>query len=253
MWESSRSHATSKRARKSCAGYSRRSSRSSHRRIGLRLPSALGARTTVDWCRPMIRSSPERCAASVWNVSRHYGTSLRRLRASHLWLSAAPIQIMLARPTLNEMLARRGQLEVVVVPDQGHAPLLAEPKVMRRVAAFVASCDVSVLVSVGPAPGQAVKLIGHDALPSSHDQASATPGKTGPTPLRLAFHVNKIPISAAIEGRGAQDMVALALRRRVGPVRASNLILRKQEVDMLISTKSGAPENERSKRICKSG
>jgi|SRR6516225_4181549 pimeloyl-ACP methyl ester carboxylesterase len=50
---------------------------------------------------------------------------------------------MLARPTLNEMLARRGQLEVVVVPDQGHAPLLAEPNVMRRVAAFVASCDVS--------------------------------------------------------------------------------------------------------------
>ena len=48
---------------------------------------------------------------------------------------------MLARPTLNEMMARRDQLEVVVVPDQGHAPLLAEPKVTRRVAAFVASCD----------------------------------------------------------------------------------------------------------------
>jgi len=48
---------------------------------------------------------------------------------------------MLARPTLNEMMARRDQLEVVVVPDQGHAPLLAEPKVIRRVAAFVASCD----------------------------------------------------------------------------------------------------------------
>jgi hypothetical protein len=42
------------------------------------------------------------------------------------------------------MLARRGQLEAVVVPDQGHAPLLAEPKVTRRIAAFVASCDVSV-------------------------------------------------------------------------------------------------------------
>ena len=49
---------------------------------------------------------------------------------------------MLARPTLNEMLARRGQLEVVVVPDQGHAPLLAEPMAIRRIAAFVASCDV---------------------------------------------------------------------------------------------------------------
>src|SRR6201993_2561004 len=49
---------------------------------------------------------------------------------------------MLASTTVNAMLARRGQLEVVVVPDQGHAPLLAEPKVIRRIAAFVASCDV---------------------------------------------------------------------------------------------------------------
>jgi hypothetical protein len=44
-------------------------------------------------CRRMIRSSPERCETSVWNVSRHYGTSLTRLRASRLWLSAAQIQI----------------------------------------------------------------------------------------------------------------------------------------------------------------
>jgi len=40
-------------------------------------------------------------------------------------------------------MARRGELEVAVVPDQGHAPLLAEPKLIRRIAAFVASCDVS--------------------------------------------------------------------------------------------------------------
>jgi cytoskeletal protein CcmA (bactofilin family) len=77
-------------------------------------------------------------------------------------------------------------------------------------------------------------------------RASATPGKTGPTPLRLAFHVNKIPISAAIEGRGAQDMVALVLRRRVGPIRASNLILGKKEVDMLNSMKSSATEKDRN-------
>lgn len=49
---------------------------------------------------------------------------------------------MLASSTLNAMLARRGQLEVVVMPDQGHAPLLVEPKVIRRIAAFAASCDV---------------------------------------------------------------------------------------------------------------
>ena len=82
------------------------------------------------------------------------GFSLERLPT--LWdqfdaLARIPLMVirgansdMLARSTLNQIVARRGQLEVVVVPDQGHAPLLAEPKVMRRIAAFVASCDVSV-------------------------------------------------------------------------------------------------------------
>jgi pimeloyl-ACP methyl ester carboxylesterase len=50
---------------------------------------------------------------------------------------------MLASTTLNAMLARRGELEVIIVPDQGHAPLLAEAKVILRIAAFIASCDVA--------------------------------------------------------------------------------------------------------------
>ena len=49
---------------------------------------------------------------------------------------------MLASTTLDAMLARRGELDVAVVPDQGHAPFLAEPKLIGRIAAFVASCDV---------------------------------------------------------------------------------------------------------------
>jgi pimeloyl-ACP methyl ester carboxylesterase len=79
------------------------------------------------------------------------GLSLERLPT--LWdqfdaLARIPLMVirgdnsdMLARPTLNEMIERRDQLDIVVVPDQGHAPLLAEPKVVRRIAWFVASCD----------------------------------------------------------------------------------------------------------------
>jgi len=76
---------------------------------------------------------------------------------------------------------------------------------------------------------------------------SARPANMGADAAELAFHVNKIPISAAIERRGAQYMVALVLRRTVGPIRASHPHnRRKQEVDMLISTKSGAPEKDRN-------
>jgi len=50
---------------------------------------------------------------------------------------------MLAPCTLDAMLERRAELEVMVVPDQGHAPFLDEPKLIRRIAAFIASCDIS--------------------------------------------------------------------------------------------------------------
>jgi pimeloyl-ACP methyl ester carboxylesterase len=50
---------------------------------------------------------------------------------------------MLTSRTLDGMLERRGELDMVVVPDQGHAPLLEAPKLIRRIAGFVASCAVS--------------------------------------------------------------------------------------------------------------
>jgi pimeloyl-ACP methyl ester carboxylesterase len=52
---------------------------------------------------------------------------------------------MLAPTTLEAMLSRRSEVEIAVVPDQGHAPLLAEPKLIRRIVTFVASCDIFAL------------------------------------------------------------------------------------------------------------
>jgi pimeloyl-ACP methyl ester carboxylesterase len=47
---------------------------------------------------------------------------------------------ILSSNTVDAMRARRPDLDLVLIPDQGHAPLLDDPAIIRRIAGFVALC-----------------------------------------------------------------------------------------------------------------
>jgi pimeloyl-ACP methyl ester carboxylesterase len=50
---------------------------------------------------------------------------------------------LLSAETVEAMKARHPEMDVLVVPDQGHAPLLVEPDVIARIAQFARKCDAA--------------------------------------------------------------------------------------------------------------
>lgn len=58
-----------------------------------------------------------------------------------LMLIHGALSDLLSRASVEKMVARRPDLDLVTVPDQGHAPLLADAPTIARIAAFCARCD----------------------------------------------------------------------------------------------------------------
>jgi pimeloyl-ACP methyl ester carboxylesterase len=50
---------------------------------------------------------------------------------------------VLSAATVEAMRARKPDLEAIEVPDQGHAPLLAEPEAIGHISSFIANCERS--------------------------------------------------------------------------------------------------------------
>jgi pimeloyl-ACP methyl ester carboxylesterase len=85
----------------------------------------------------MLQVNLEQSSPTLWN-------EFDALADIPLMVIRGANSTMLSAETMDAMLARRRELEVCVVPDQGHAPLLESPELLRRIATFVWSCRAAV-------------------------------------------------------------------------------------------------------------
>lgn len=116
--------------------------------------------TPEDWLASAQRAfKPDKKGRLVPTYDIRIARTLRSIKpdepAPALWsqfdaLQSVPLMVirgansdLLSPATLEAMRTRRSSLKVIEVPDQGHAPLLAEPEIVARIGTFVARCDRS--------------------------------------------------------------------------------------------------------------
>ena len=128
------------------------------RRLGDAQFPALSAE---DWLRQANQIWREENGAIVLAYDTNIAKTLENIDVEHappaLWaqfdsLARVPLMVVhgsnsdiLSAATLDAMRERRLDIDFLEVPTQGHAPLLAEPDAIARIAAFVTLCDVSAL------------------------------------------------------------------------------------------------------------
>ncbi len=69
-----------------------------------------------------------------------------KLAGVPLMLIHGGLSDLLSPQGVQDMIARRPDIDLVKVPDQGHAPLLADKPTMERIVAFCARCDGAMAV-----------------------------------------------------------------------------------------------------------
>jgi pimeloyl-ACP methyl ester carboxylesterase len=113
--------------------------------------------TDGDWLAFARRVFKEAGGQVVPDHDPQLATMLKDVNVEHplppLWkefdsLARTPMMVirggnsdLLSAATVEAMAARRSQLDVLEVPDQGHAPLLAEPETIVKVTDFIRACD----------------------------------------------------------------------------------------------------------------
>jgi pimeloyl-ACP methyl ester carboxylesterase len=113
--------------------------------------------TADDWLAAAHRAYKERNGALVPTYDVKLAKTMQGVNFEKppppLWkefdaLGAAPLMVIrgansdiLSGATVEAMCARRKQIETLEVPDQGHAPVLAEADTIARIGEFITACD----------------------------------------------------------------------------------------------------------------